>query len=834
MSHYRSSQFPKQKVKDSKKTDNWAKKCIDAAEDMALWRDDNIRQDYYNKVINYNLANDILDQSDVEKVCNPFGIKGGGDPPAKMQNYPIANPKIDLLVGEEMKRKFDFRATVINDDAISSKEKEKKKQLTDLIKEEVTTDQNDPNKTKEKLKDKKRFLDYEFQDIRERRAQHLLNYRIRKDDIQYEFSRGFFDALLAGEEIYRADIVAGEPVLKKCNPLNIHTVRGGESPYIEDSDIIVEDGYYSPGSIIDEFYDYLTPKQIDEIEDMMSQGNASGDGLIDVSGKEPSFTLDGYYVGGNSGRDVNVNDTNSQGYYGSSGFGGVYDDEGNIRVIRVVWRSYRRVGKLTYRDEDGEEQMDLVHEDYEPVESEGEEIEYIWISEFWEGTRIGASSLEDSIEGIYVKMKPRPIQFRTKDNLSEAKPGYIGTAYNINDSKAKSLMDRMKPYQYLYNAIMYRTELGLSKNWGKILELDTSKVPDNWDIDKWMHYATTMGIAVVDSFKEGNKGAATGKLAGNFNTTGKTLDMEAGNYIQQHIALLEFIEKQMGIISGVSEQRQGQIQSRELVGNVERSVVQSNHITEKWFKIHDNTKVRCLRALLETAKTAYKDRKKRLQYVTDDLSQMISEIDGEQFNEVDFGIDISDSGSDTELFEQLKQLAHAALQNDKLNFAQLMDIYSTESISTIKRKVERSEREKDKEEQEQAQKAQQLEMQKMKKEEENNAREHQLEKYKSELESKDKELDRISKEKIENMKLAAKEKEKLMDNDLNDNSIKDSIDMEKLENEREKIEKEHEEKQKELEKEEEELELEKKKHEDQMELERKKLKEEKQDDGNKE
>ena len=36
----------------------------------------------------------------------------------------------------------------------------------------------------------------------------------------------------------------------------------------------------------------------------------------------------------------------------------------------------------------------------------------------------------------------------------------------------------------------------------------------------------------------------------------------------------------------------------------------------------------------------------------------------------------------------LKQFAHAGLQNDKLEFSQVVDIMSTDSISSMKRKLE--------------------------------------------------------------------------------------------------------------------------------------------------
>jgi hypothetical protein len=250
-------------------------------------------------------------------------------------------------------------------------------------------------------------------------------------------------------------------------------------------------------------------------------------------------------------------------------------------------------------------------------------------------------------------------------------------------------MDRMKPYQYLYNVFMYRTELAFAKSKGKISVMDTSRVPDGWDMDKWMYYAEILGWAIEDPFKEGNKGSATGKLAGQMNQNSKVLDLEMGSYIQQHVQMLGFIKQELGEIAGVTQQRQGQIDNRETLGGVERAVTQSSHITEKWFMMHDNTKLRVLETLLETAKYAWRNKKnEKLQYISDEMASIITEIDGEQFNAADYGIMISNSTQDAELIQAMKQLAQAGLQNDKINFSGLMDIYLSDSMSSMRRKIE--------------------------------------------------------------------------------------------------------------------------------------------------
>jgi hypothetical protein len=127
-----------------------------------------------------------------------------------------------------------------------------------------------------------------------------------------------------------------------------------------------------------------------------------------------------------------------------------------------------------------------------------------------------------------------------------------------------------------------------------------------------------MHIAVVDSFKEGNIGAATGKLSGMMQQSSGVLDLEQGNYIQQHINLLEFVKMEMSEAAGISKQREGQVSSSETVGGVERSNLQSSHITEWLFAKHDDVKKRSLECFLETSKTALKGGSKKFQYILSD------------------------------------------------------------------------------------------------------------------------------------------------------------------------------------------------------------------------
>ncbi len=237
--------------------------------------------------------------------------------------------------------------------------------------------------------------------------------------------------------------------------------------------------------------------------------------------------------------------------------------------------------------------------------------------------------------------------------------------------------------------------------------------------------------------------------------------------------MLQFLEVQMGEIAGVSKQRQGQIENRELVGNVERSVIQSSHITEKWFALHNNVKVKALNTLLNTAKLAWRNETdKRYQYVLDDMSTMVLQFDGSEFRESDYGIMATDTSSNAELLNVMKQLAHAGIQNDKINFSQLMDIYLTPSIASVRRKIETAEQEKQQQmqqEQEQAQKMQQEQLQA--------AQQQQAAEQEFEMAKIDKEY--MYKIEIEKMKAGAKFAEKGID--LDRDGIPDALEVEKVE-----------------------------------------------------
>ena len=742
--------FPQQQLPFNRKNKTWRVACIEWADSKTFFNYAPVRNSSMHKKINYDLFNGILHMNDLESVINPEYIKEKDDI-APIQHYPVLNSKLQVLRGEEKRRLFDFKVVVTNPNAISEIEETKKNAVLQQLQQLMENQSQDENEFNQKLEKMSDFFTYEWQDMREVRANNLLNHYIKEYNLPLLFNYGFMDAAIVGEEIYQVDIRGGEPVVERLNPLKVRVFRSGYSDKIEDADVIILEDYWSPGKVIDTYYDVLTKKDIDYIESIPDNVQSADE--VDSLGRrdERNGFVNAHMI--DDRIDWGEAEDGKPYYFDPLGLfndtvGDLmpFDTNGNVRVLRVYWKSRRKIKKVkSYDPQTGEETFNFYNENYVLNEALGEEEEIYYINEAWEGTKIG--------EEIYVNMRPRVVQYNRLSNPSRCHFGIIGSIYNINDSKPYSLVDMAKPYNYLYDAIHDRLNKLMAKNWGKIITLDLAKVPKDWNIDQWLFYAKKNSLAVIDSFKEGNVGASTGKLAGGLNNASSgVIDAELGNSIQMYINMLEFIKMSMSEVMGVTKQREGQVSNRETVGGVERATLQSSHITEWIFAIHDDVKRRVLECLLETAKIALKGNSLKFSYILSDGSQRIATIDGDEFAEADYGLVVDTGDGIQELNQKLDMLAQAGLQNQMISFSTVMKLYNSASLMEKQRLVEKDEREMRERQAQQAQAEQQAAQQQMQ-------MEAQMEQVKMEQEDRLNQRDNETKILVANINAASKEED---------------------------------------------------------------------------
>ncbi len=690
--------WPNQQLPLRQKTKEWRKKHVNWAESKTFFQYSFTRRSVIHKRINYDLLNGRVNMRDMALVINPEGVEATFIPD-KIQHYPIMNSKLNVLRGEETKRIFDYRVIVTNPDGVSEIEDKKKELLLTEVQNAIINNAESEEAFNKEMESINEYYTYDWQDFREIRANALLDHYIKELSIPNIFNEGFMDALAVGEEIYQCDIIGGEPSIKRLNPMKVRVFRSGYSNKIEDADIVIFEDYVSPGKIVDEFYDVLTPEDIKYLETIPYFESATEEGT-EIFDERAGFILSDFI----DGRFGDFDFTTIFGFNGMGDHRLYYDSMGNVRKLTIYWKSRRKIKRVkSYDPITGESDYNFYTEQYKLREDLGEEEETFWINEAWEATKIGSS--------IYVNMRPRLIQYNRLSNPSKCHFGIIGTLYSLNENRPFSMVDMMKSYNYYYDVIHDRLNKAMARNWGKLVKFDFAQIPDGWDVEQWMFYARKFGLAAVDSFKEGNIGASTGRLAGNISNNQNVFDADLGNYIQQHINLLEFIKLEMSEVVGITRQREGQISNRETVGGVERATLQSSHITEWLFIEHDNTKKRALECFLETAKIALRGRSKKFQYLMPDLSTKIIDIDGDEFAECDYGLVVDNSQGSQVLNERLDGLAQAALQNQLASLSTITQLYDTTSIAYKKRLLKRDELQTQERQAQAAQQEQQLQQQ---------------------------------------------------------------------------------------------------------------------------
>lgn len=760
------NQFPLQRLPMSKKTQDWKEACVDyiAGHSQGSSRDGNNRSRKEEMQTYYDLYNSIYNEKDLKYVTNPFKQQDGF--PAMAQDYNIIKPKIDLLLGEETKRPFNFRVVHTSDIATSEIQDKAKQMIIDYIQATIMSKlgpeeqaryqealQSGEIMTPEQIQ---KYLSKDYKDIAEITAYHSLNYLKNKLNITHEFFKGWKDALIGGEEIYYVGIVNGEPCLQRINPIYFdYDSDTSDLEFIHEAQWCCYEMIMSLTEVYDRLYDKMSEKQLNELLDMMDDRSKGG-----VTPEVRKTSLDYPHI-----------KTHSINGFSSNPF----EEADNIHVWHCCWKSLKKIGFVNIiNPETGMPEEYQVDETYKETGNELD-VEWKWIIEVWEGYRIG--------QDLYVGIQPVEYQHISADNPNAQRLPYTGVIYNNTNSRPRSLVSMMKPLQYMYIVLWYRLELAMARDKGKVVTMDITQIPKSMNIDvaKWMHYLSALGVNFVNPYEEGwdIPGREGGKPS-QFNQI-SALDLTMANTIDQYINLMDKIESMLSEISGVSKQREGSISSNELVGNVERSVVQSAHITEPWFWVHNQVKKECLTMLLDTAKHAWKDNKTSIQYVLDDATRAFLTLSDDFFYE-DMDIFVEDTTKNQQQIEALKNLMQPAMQNGA-SLLDIAEIITMDNITMIRSKLEEIEQKRM--EQQQAMEQAQAEREQQMAQIQNEIKEEELMLKEAEMDLKKYEIDSNNATKITVAQLNAYRGAENMDQDMN--GIPDPIEIGKQAIEQQKV-----------------------------------------------
>lgn len=749
------NQFPIQKLPMSKKTKDWREANVDyiIGKSMGGSRNGNNRTRKEEMQTYYDLYNSIYNEKDLKYVTNPFKQQDGF--PAMAQDFNVVKPKIDLLLGEETKRPFNFKTIRTSDIATSEMQEKAKQMLIDYIQSTIMSKLGPEEQARYQQalqsgeimppEQIQKYMSKDYKDVAEITAYHTLNYLKSKLNITHEFYKGWKDALVGGEEIYYIGIQNGNPCLERINPLYFdYDTDTSDLEFIHDAQWCVYEMKLSVTDIYDRFYDKLSEKQLNQLLDM-ADGTSKGGINPEVRRTSLDFPhIKTHTIGGQSNP---------------------FESTNSISVWHCCWQSFRKIAFVTIQDpETGEPVEYIVDESYNETGTEIS-VEWKWIIETWEGYRAG--------EDLYWGIEPLEYQYVSSENPNAQRLPYTGVIYNNTNSKPRSLVSIMKPLQYMYIVLWYRLELAMARDKGKVVNMDITQIPKsmNIDVSKWMHYLSALGVNFINPYEEGwdIPGREGGKPA-SFNQI-TALDLTMANTINQYIMLMDKIEAMLSEITGVSKQREGSISSNELVGNVERSVVQSAHITEPWFWTHNQVKKEALQMLLNTAKYAWKDNKVNINYVLDDATRAFLTL-SDDFLYEDMDVFVEDTTKNQQQIEALKNLMQPAMQNGA-SLLDIAEIITMDNVTMIKNRLEEIEQKRM--EQQQAMEQAQAEREQQTLQMQNEIKEEELMIKEAEMDLKKYEIDQNNATKITVAQLNAYRG--LEDQDQNDNGIPDTMEI---------------------------------------------------------
>jgi hypothetical protein len=786
--------FPDQfKTEKEKQDESWIKNTMDYFANKAYAEYVKNRDTF---VKNYDLVKGILRMEDFyqEPQVKSFTDMLTTDLqlPAYVKHYSIITTPINELVGEISKRPDTFRVKAFDDDS-KAEELEFK---TDILQQFVI------NSARQKILEKAAMQGEEMDDeqvqqltmdqvqdeldnytsIAEKWANHVLTCQKAEFNLKEKSEDAFRDMLISAREfyhIYEDNSKVGFNI-EVANPKNTWFLTTPDRKYISDPTGRAI-GAYAAGTVqvmelseIIEAIPDLTKEEIDHLRSSLQdyglinvrESNLGNPDAIPGQDSVMYDTFDPLVLQTRMiiESEMKENDDGLKDFLGLtsnvSSFGYKYV------VVRSYWISKKKIGKLIYLDEVGNEQSMLVDENYKsgtiPTQ---QSLEWGWINQWYQGTKIGPD--------IY-HIKPY--------KLLNYCP-IIGITHEVKNTEAKSLVDLMKPFQVLYNVCMNQLYKLLEKEVGKVYLTSIRHIPIPKDgdaqdaLDVWEMEARNRGVMFIDDSPENLKSPSS------FNQF-RDIDLTRTQEIQSRYNLAMQLKNECWELIGMSKQRLGSISASETATGTNTAIQQSYSQTEPLFVAHEYVMGQLYQAIIDAA--LYVESKKpqsTLSYITSEGESAFVQVNGSELRFRDLKVFLTNRPEDNQMFQEIRALSQAVIQNGG-SLYDIIELYSTKSIRQMKKVFKTL-----KERQENMQ-DQQMQMQQQQQQQQAEQAQAALQQTQVQADQKiahddyQKELDRINKKEI--AIIQATGFGKVESEDVNANAIPDVLEMSKLSHEQDK------------------------------------------------
>jgi hypothetical protein len=791
--------FPDQfKTEKEKQDESWIKNTMDYFSNKAYAEYVKNRDTF---VKNYDLMKGILRMEDFyqEPEVRSFTdvLTADLELPAYVKMYSIVTTPVNELVGEISKRPDTYRVKAFDDDSKAEELQFKTDTLQNFVMSQARQqilakaamegveipDEELEQMTMGQVKEE---LD-SYTSIAEKWANHILTCQKAEFNMKEKSEDAFRDLLISAREfyhIYEDNSKLGFNI-EVANPKNTWFLTTPDRKWISDPTGRAQ-GAYAAGTVqvmelseIIESVPDLTKEEIDHLRSSLQdyglinvrESNLGNPDAIPGQDSVMYDTFDPLVLQTRMIIESEMKENND----GLKDFLGLTNNVSSFGykyvVVRSYWISKRKIGKLIYIDELGNEQSTLVDETYKSGTMPTQQsLEWGWINEWYQGTKIGPD--------IY-HIKPY--------KLLNYCP-IIGTTYEVKNTEAKSLVDLMKPFQVLYNVCMNQLYKLLEKEVGKVqlMSLRHIPIPKDGDaqdaLDIWEMEARNRGVVFIDDSPENMKSPSS------FNQF-TALDLTRTSEIQSRYTLAQQLKAECWELVGMSRQRMGNVSASESATGTNTAMQQSYSQTEPLFIAHEYVLGQLYQAIIDAALYVESSKpESTLSYITGEGESAFVQVNGTDLKFRDLKVFLTNRPEDTQMFNEIRALSQALIQNGGTLY-DVVELYTTKSMREMK-KTFKDLRDRQVAQQDQAQ---QLEQQKLEQQAQQSQaalqQVAQMAQEKQANEDYQKELDRQSKEKI--AIIQATGFGKVESEDINENSVPDVLEMSRLTQDQDKASKDY-------------------------------------------
>jgi hypothetical protein len=769
-----------------KQSDTYIKDTLDYFRNIAFKQYDAKR----NKVDrNYEVLKGILKPEDLyEEVESEFfeDFPVLNELPNYVKHYTIMAPIVNTLMGEMAKRPDNVMVKAFDDDSKSEQMEFKtdmlQQYMMQMARQQIVAkaamqgikieDEDQLNQmTQEKLEEQ---LD-SYTSLAERWGSRMMEYLKQKFNMKEKSEDAFRDCIVTAKEFFH--------IFEDKSPegFNIEVVSDKYVWYLmTDNEKYISDPYdYSKGayaggiikvmemSEILQKYD-LTKEEVDHMRTFSQQqfglpwkesnvfSNETGVNTIDYQVYDPLVLRTRQMLESQALEDQHKQLTDE--YLGIANSVATFGTK--YLVIVSYFSAKKKLGQLTYMDENDELQVVIVDENYKSGEHPGQvDLEWGYINQWYQGLQIG--------NDIYY-LKPL--------DILDYCP-IIGSVFEGKNTEIRSYVDMMKSFQALYDIFMNKTYESLKKDKGNVLitDLRTIPTPKDGDPQDALDLAEAImekrGILYTDNSPENMQGPA------NFNQH-SVLPLSRVQEMQGYFQMAQAVKLECWELMGMSRQRMGSLTATETATATNAALSQSYAQTEPIFTHHEYTLNKVYQAMLDAAMYIQSNKpESTISYISNEGEQLWLKINGSELKLRQLGVFATSRGKDARNLEQMRQMMVQALsQNGAIYEASML--FTTDSQREIRAAMKRLKEKQDQMQQQQQQMQQQELEQKQQQFQQAQQIAVQQHLADQQFEANQKELDRLSKERI--AIIAATGFGKVGAEDVNQNMVPDVMEASKI------------------------------------------------------